>query len=100
MSTCNATSSWWQPNNQNVGNNWIQQKFDASPFSMVFGSMEDEHIFFNLSFVKSKLWNWLTTHLDLMVNMYVQDFYTMEGFPFYMVLHDWNEQLQWYELKV
>jgi hypothetical protein len=44
--------------------------------------MEDEHTFSNLSFVKSKLWNRLTTHLDLVVYMYVQDFYTMKGFPF------------------
>jgi len=35
-----------------------------------------------------------------MAHMYVQDFYTMEGFPIYMLIHDWNEQLQWYELKV
>jgi hypothetical protein len=60
---------------------------------MVLGSMEDEHTFSNLSFVKSKLWNWLITHLDLVVYMYVQNFYIMKGFPFYMVIHEWNEQL-------
>ncbi len=34
---------------------------------MVLGSMEYECCFSTLSFLKSKLWNWLTTHLDLCV---------------------------------
>jgi hypothetical protein len=34
---------------------------------MVLGSMEDERTFSNLAFIKTKLQNCLTTHLDLVV---------------------------------
>jgi hypothetical protein len=53
---------------------------------MVLGSVEDEHVFSNLSFLKSKLQNHLTTHLNLIVWMYVQSFYNLESFHFYIVI--------------
>ncbi len=37
---------------------------------MILGSVEDERTFNNLAFMKSKLCNWLTTHLDLCVHMF------------------------------
>jgi hypothetical protein len=37
---------------------------------MVLGNVEDEYVFSNLSFVKSKLQNCLTKHLNLVVNKY------------------------------
>ncbi len=43
---------------------------------MVLGSVEDERTFSILTFMKSKLRNRLTTHLDLVVKMYAQDFFT------------------------
>jgi len=58
---------------------------------MVFSNVEDEHTFSNLFFVKSKLRNWLITHLDLVVHMCAHDFYTIQTFPFYMAVLDWNE---------
>jgi hypothetical protein len=36
----------------------------------IIGSMEDEHTFNNKSFMKSKLRNRLTTHLDLVIHMF------------------------------
>jgi hypothetical protein len=57
---------------------------------MVFGSVEDER---TLSiFMKSKLRNQLTTHLDLVVRMYTQDYFTLQSFPFYMAFIEWNEE--------
>jgi hypothetical protein len=52
---------------------------------MVLGNVEDEHCFSTLSFMKSKLWNQLTTHLDLVVKMFAQDHYILDTFPF----EDW-----------
>jgi hypothetical protein len=60
--------------------------------AMVLGSMEGERCFFNLSFMKSKLRNQLTTHLDLMVRMYAQSFYTMETFPLITAVRFWDQQ--------
>jgi hypothetical protein len=38
--------------------------------AMVLGSVKDERCFSNLRFMKSKLKNRLTTHLDLVVKMF------------------------------
>jgi hypothetical protein len=35
--------------------------------AMIMGVVEDEKCLFNIGFMKSKLWNRLTTHLDLVV---------------------------------
>ncbi len=59
---------------------------------MVFGNVEDEKTLSTLIFMKSKLRNWLTTHLDLVVRMYTQDFFTLQSFPFYMAIIEWNEE--------
>jgi hypothetical protein len=55
---------------------------------MVLGSVEDEHTFSNLAFIKTKLQNSFTMHLDLVVQMYVQKFYDLKNFPFYSTIHD------------
>jgi hypothetical protein len=44
----------------------------------VVGSVEDERCFSILVFMKSKLHNRLTTHLLLVVQMFVQDFYIIQ----------------------
>lgn len=48
---------------------------------MVLGNVEDECTFSNLSFMESKLWNHLIMHLDFVVHMYAQKFYSLETFP-------------------
>jgi hypothetical protein len=58
---------------------------------MVLSNMEDERCFSNLSFMKSKLRSQLTTHLDLVVKMYAQSFYTMEIFSFTVVVKSWDQ---------
>ncbi len=47
---------------------------------MVVGSVEDEKTLSLVNFTKSKLCNCLTTHLDLVVQMYAQKFYKSETF--------------------
>jgi hypothetical protein len=53
---------------------------------MVLGKVKDKHTFANLAFVKSKIQDCLTIHLDLVVWMYVQKFYSLEPFPFYIII--------------
>jgi zona occludens toxin (predicted ATPase) len=51
----------------------------------VSGSIEDERTFNNLAFMKSKLRNRLTTHLDLCVCMFTHNFYIVSKFPYDVV---------------
>jgi hypothetical protein len=44
----------------------------------IIGLVEDECIFNTLSFMKSKLKNRLIGHLDLVIHMFSQHFYTLE----------------------
>lgn len=57
----------------------------------VLGSVEDERTF-NSFFIKSKLRNQLTTHLDLVVDMFAQDFYTFNIFPYQVEISYWKVQ--------
>jgi hypothetical protein len=57
----------------------------------VIGLVEDEHIFNNLSFLKSKLRNKLTTHLDLVIHMFSQHSYALENFPYDVAIKEWKE---------
>jgi hypothetical protein len=58
--------------------------------------MEDENTFSIVNFMKFKLCNHLTTHLDLVVWMYAQKFYRLEIFPFYTTIKEWGkEKLQY-----
>ncbi len=52
----------------------------------VIGSMEDEDNFSTLSFIKSKLKNRLTAHLDLMIHMFCWNF------PYHATIHKWKEK--------
>jgi hypothetical protein len=64
--------------------------------AMVLGSVEDERTFLPPTLMKSQLRNWLTTHLDLVVKTYAQNFFT----PKFPILHHyhwvkWRKILQW-----
>ena len=67
-------------------------KVDEIAHVQVLGSVEDERTFNSLSFLKSKLRNQLTTHLDLVVHMFAQDFYTLKTFPYQVAISDWKTQ--------
>ncbi len=55
---------------------------------MVLGNVEDKCYFSTLSFMKLKLRNQLTTHLDLVVKMFVYDHYILDAFPFEDAIKD------------
>jgi hypothetical protein len=53
--------------------------------------VEDERTFNTLSFMKSKLKNRLTGHLDLVIHMFSQHFYTLENFPYDVAIQEGKE---------
>ncbi len=57
---------------------------------MVMGNIEDERCFSNLGLMKNNLRNILTTHLDLVVKMFAQKFFTFDTFPFAVAINVWN----------
>jgi hypothetical protein len=58
--------------------------------AMVTGNIEDERCFSNMGFMKNKLRNKLTTHLDLVVKLFAQKFFTFNSFPFVTTMNAWN----------
>jgi hypothetical protein len=46
------------------------------------GFVEDKHCFCYVSFLKTKLHNCLDTHLELVVVMFSQFFFTIDNFPY------------------
>jgi hypothetical protein len=48
----------------------------------VLGSVQDEHCFSSLSFLKNKLRNNLDEHLGVVVGMYSQKVFNLHTFPF------------------
>ncbi len=59
---------------------------------MVLGSVKDEKTFSIVNFMKSKLCNYLTFHLDLVIVMHAQNFYELETFPFYIITQEWTKK--------
>jgi hypothetical protein len=62
---------------------------------VVLGSLEDKRTFINpsinLTFMKNKLCNQRTTHLDLCVHMFTQKFYIVTNFPYDAAIVAWKE---------
>ncbi len=59
---------------------------------MVLESVDDKWCFSTLSFVKSKLKNWLTTHFDLVVRIFALHHYSMDTFTFRDAIKDWQDR--------
>jgi hypothetical protein len=57
--------------------------------AIVMGNVKDERCFSNMGFMKSKLKNKLTTHLDLVVRLFAHKFFTFDTFPF-TTMNAWN----------
>jgi hypothetical protein len=53
------------------------------------GCVDDEQLFSNLNFMKTKIHNWLTNHLDLFVHMFEQSIFSMDKFSFDEAMHIW-----------
>ncbi len=81
FSRCHVTSKWCEPNHaimERIVPNGILNQKPSKWFKMaklcnvlMLGNVEDECTFSNLAFMKTKFWNWLITHFDLDVYMYV-----------------------------
>jgi hypothetical protein len=74
---CNPTTwLWGRFASSVVVSQWLSKWFKLVQLYMVMiiGNIEDERTFSNLSFMKNKLRNYLTTRLDLVVRMSAQKF--------------------------
>jgi hypothetical protein len=56
----------------------------------VLGSVKDEWCFSAMAFIKNKLRNHLSCHLDLCTWFYVQQIYKLEDFPFEEAITFWG----------
>ncbi len=56
----------------------------------VLGSVEDEQCFSSIAFLKNKVWNRLNNHLQLVVSMYAQKFFTLHNFPYEDTYKMWS----------
>jgi hypothetical protein len=66
----------------------------------VLGSIKDKIYFSDLNFIKSKLHNWLTTHLNLVVKMFAQNFYILIFFPWPQAIVSWKGMWLWYGFQI
>lgn len=57
----------------------------------VISNIEDERTFSTLSLIKSKFQNWPLEHLNTIIHMYAQQFYSLETFSFHDAIIDWRE---------
>jgi hypothetical protein len=53
-------------------------------------SLKDEQMFNNLNFIKFRVHNWLTDHLDWSVCTFGQTFFTMDKFPYGKAMCIWK----------
>ncbi len=53
--------------------------------------MEDERTFSTLTFMKSKLQNQVTEHLDIAIHMFGKDFFIKKPFSFQVAIMLWND---------
>jgi hypothetical protein len=57
----------------------------------ILASVEDEHTFSTLNYMKSKVRNNLNDHLDLVVRMYGQSFFDLKTFPMQDAISKWKD---------
>jgi hypothetical protein len=56
----------------------------------VLGSIEDEQCFNFVAFLKNKVWNRLNNHLQQIVSMCTQFFFTLHNFPYENTYEIWS----------
>jgi hypothetical protein len=56
----------------------------------VLGLVKDEHCFSLICFLKNKVHNHLNHHLQLVVVMYAQKFFTLDNFPYQVADDIWS----------
>ena len=67
---------------------WI--KLAELAMVMVGGSVEDERLFSTMDFVKNKLRNRLSDHLEVSVRMKAQHVFDIETFPYGEACEEWT----------
>ena len=87
-----------------MGEGWTEQPyaeqvvgvFKLAEIAMcaVLGSVEDERTFSSLGFMKSKVRNRLGGHLNAVVKMFSQPFYTQADSPYAAAITHWRETRQ------
>jgi hypothetical protein len=87
---------------------WLWRSIDANSFLkhqlskyitvaeiaivMVLGSVQDVRMFSTVSFLKTKLRNWLTKNLAMTVAFKQQQFFTIEDFPYDSAYDSWKDE--------
>ncbi len=66
------------------------------PLSCLSFDCEPKARIMTINMMKSKFDNYLITHLDLVVKMYVQQFYNFDTFHFYIIIHEWGKEKFYY----
>lgn len=56
------------------------------------GCVEDERTIFNLAFIKNKLRNRLGLYVDVTINMFVHDFFTLDDFSYNEAFDKWRHE--------
>jgi hypothetical protein len=56
----------------------------------VLGFVEDERCFNFVAFLKNKVWNRLNNHLQIIVSMCTQMFFTLHNFPYEDTYEIWS----------
>jgi hypothetical protein len=62
---------------------------------LVLGFAEDEWTFFMFAFVKDKLHNRLSLHLDTTICIFAQKFYTQNNFLYHKAITTWKDYKVW-----
>jgi hypothetical protein len=58
----------------------------------IMGFVKNEKTFSTLTFMKTRLWNPLCEHLDMVVWMFAQPFYTIDTFPYDDAITTWTDE--------
>ncbi len=61
----------------------------------MFGSIEYEHTFNIMSFMKNRLRNRLNTHLDLCTHFFNQPFCILQSFPYDQTITKWQNKIHY-----
>jgi hypothetical protein len=62
---------------------------------VVFGLVENEHTFNITSFMKSRLWNQLNTHLDLYTHFFNQQIFILQSFHYDQTITKWQNKIHY-----
>jgi len=64
--------------------------------TQVLRSIENEHTFNILNFMKNQLWNQLGMQLDLCIRFYSHWFFTLHNFPYDQAIVKWQGKPHYY----